>query len=103
MKYIVEARHVDPLPIAAVRRRARPAELSKVVPDACGEVWNFVRASGIPNTGRMVAVYLDGGRSKEESGSTIVDLARRKPKIVREGPIGRDQIERAIGARVSRA
>jgi tRNA threonylcarbamoyl adenosine modification protein (Sua5/YciO/YrdC/YwlC family) len=53
--------------------------------------------------GDAVAVYLDGGASKEESGSTIVDLARRRPKIVREGPIGRDQIERAIGARIARA
>jgi len=53
--------------------------------------------------GDAVAVYLDGGQSKEEVGSTIVDLARRRPKIVREGPIGRDQIERAIGARISRA
>jgi len=53
--------------------------------------------------GDAVAVYLDGGPSKEESGSTIVDLARRRPKIVREGPIGRDQIERAIGSRISRA
>ena len=53
--------------------------------------------------GDAVAVYLDGGVSKEEIGSTIVDLARRKPRIVREGPIGKDQIERAIGGRISRA
>jgi tRNA threonylcarbamoyl adenosine modification protein (Sua5/YciO/YrdC/YwlC family) len=53
--------------------------------------------------GDAVAVYLDAGPSKEEVGSTIVDLARRRPKIVREGPIGRDQIERAIGARIARA
>jgi L-threonylcarbamoyladenylate synthase len=53
--------------------------------------------------GDAVAVYLDGGVSKEEVGSTIVDLARRKPKIVREGPISRDQVERAIGSRISRA
>ena len=53
--------------------------------------------------GDAVAVYLDGGPSKEEVGSTIVDLARRRPKIVREGPIGTDQVEGAIGARISRA
>jgi tRNA threonylcarbamoyl adenosine modification protein (Sua5/YciO/YrdC/YwlC family) len=53
--------------------------------------------------GDSIAVYVDGGPSKEGSGSTIVDLARRRPKIVREGPIGRDQIERAIGARIARA
>jgi L-threonylcarbamoyladenylate synthase len=53
--------------------------------------------------GDAVAIYLDGGPAKEESGSTIVDLARRRPRIVREGPIVRAQIERAIGARVGRA
>ena len=53
--------------------------------------------------GDEVAVYLDGGRAKEETGSTIVDLARRRPSIVREGPITREEIERAIGAKLARA
>ncbi|MGZ4138714.1 MAG: L-threonylcarbamoyladenylate synthase [Actinomycetota bacterium] len=53
--------------------------------------------------GDEIAVYLDGGRAKEETGSTIVDLARRRPAIVREGPISRDAIERAIGAKLARA
>jgi len=53
--------------------------------------------------GEDVAIYLDGGPSKAAEGSTIVDLARRRPAIVREGPIGRDAIERAIGARIGRA
>jgi tRNA threonylcarbamoyl adenosine modification protein (Sua5/YciO/YrdC/YwlC family) len=53
--------------------------------------------------GDAVAVYLDGGPSKEEIGSTIVDLARRRPAIVREGPLARAEIERAIGARLARA
>ncbi|TMK54777.1 MAG: threonylcarbamoyl-AMP synthase [Actinobacteria bacterium] len=53
--------------------------------------------------GEDVAIYLDGGPSKAAEGSTIVDLARRRPAIVREGPIARDAIERAIGARIGRA
>ena len=53
--------------------------------------------------GDPVAIYLDGGRAKEDKGSTIVDLARRRPAIVRQGPIGREQIERAIGARLAPA
>jgi L-threonylcarbamoyladenylate synthase len=50
-----------------------------------------------------VAIYLDGGPASEESGSTIVDLARRRPAVVREGQISREQIERAIGAKISHA
>jgi effector-binding domain-containing protein len=47
-------------PLAVVRRRAQPQELSRVVPDACGTVWNVVRARQIAGAGRHVAVYLDG-------------------------------------------
>lgn len=56
----VRVEHADPLPMAAVRRRATPNQLAQVVPDACGEVWKFVRANSIPNPDRHVAVYLDG-------------------------------------------
>lgn len=56
----VEIRQVRADPIAVVRRRASPDQLSRVVPDACGQVWSFVRASGYAEAGRHVAVYLDG-------------------------------------------
>jgi effector-binding domain-containing protein len=42
-----------------VRRRATPPQLAKVVPEACGTVWNALRGVGIRG-GRHVAVYLDG-------------------------------------------
>lgn len=50
----------DARPILVVRRRASAQELSKVVPDACGIVWNAIRAQQIAGAGRHVAVYLDG-------------------------------------------
>lgn len=53
--------------------------------------------------GEAVSIYLDDGPAAEDKGSTIVDLARRRPTIVREGPISRDAIEKAIGARLARA
>jgi L-threonylcarbamoyladenylate synthase len=53
--------------------------------------------------GDAVAVYLDDGPAKEETGSTIVDLARRKPAIIREGPISAAEIERVIGSKIARA
>src|SRR5947209_14156398 len=47
-------------PLAVVRRRAAQSELSKVVPDACGAVWNVIRSQTVAGAGRHVAVYLDG-------------------------------------------
>ena len=58
MSYRVDVVTVAAQPIAVVRRQAKQSELSRVVPAACGEVWNFVKAAGIP-AARHVAVYLD--------------------------------------------
>src|SRR5437588_1908977 len=60
MEYVVRLEQLGSRPLAVVRRRAKQQELSKVVPDACGTVWNVVRAQQIPGPGRHVAVYLDG-------------------------------------------
>src|SRR2546427_13306539 len=46
---------------AVIRSRVQPKELSKFVPAACGEVWSFIRAAGLPRPGRHVALYLDAG------------------------------------------
>jgi hypothetical protein len=47
------------IPLAVVRRQAETKELSQVVPEACGIVWNALRAQSIAGAGRHVAVYLD--------------------------------------------
>lgn len=47
------------VPLAVIRRTARAVELSRVVPECCGLVWNVVRAQHAP-AGRNVAVYWDG-------------------------------------------
>ena len=60
MEYVVRLEQLGSLPLAVVRRRAAPHELSKVVPDACGTVWNVLRTHQVPGAGRHVAVYLDG-------------------------------------------
>jgi effector-binding domain-containing protein len=57
MAYEVELRKVPATPILVVRRRARKDELSRVVPDGCGTVWNFIRENGITPRGRNVAIY----------------------------------------------
>jgi hypothetical protein len=60
MNYEVMVKQVDAQSIAIVRRRARPHQLAVVIPQACGEVWNFIRAAKVAGAGRHVAVYLDG-------------------------------------------
>ena len=60
MAHIVQVEQLSGRPLAVVCRRAAPHELSKVVPDACGIVWNVMRSQQISGAGRHVAVYLDG-------------------------------------------
>ena len=59
MEYAVRVEQLGSRPLAVVRRRAASRELSTVVPDACGTVWNVVRAQNVPGAGRHVALYLD--------------------------------------------
>src|SRR5437762_14369385 len=59
MTYRIDIRQVPAQPIAAIRDRAKIAELSVKVPKHCGTVWNFIRKSGIKSSGNMIAVYYD--------------------------------------------
>jgi effector-binding domain-containing protein len=49
----------SPQPTAVVRRRADLRDLPKIIPDACGAVWNMIRALQIKGAGRHIALYLD--------------------------------------------
>jgi hypothetical protein len=60
MEYAVRLEQNSGRPLAVVRRLAASHELSKVVPDACGTVWNVIRSQRVSGAGRHVAVYLDG-------------------------------------------
>lgn len=59
MEYDVRFEQAVSRPLAVVRRLAAQQDLPKVVPAACGTVWNVVRSHPIPGAGRHVAVYLD--------------------------------------------
>ena len=54
----VRVQRLDAVPLAVVRRQARPADLSRVVPECCGLVWNALKAQGVKG-GRHVAIYYD--------------------------------------------
>jgi effector-binding domain-containing protein len=60
MIYDIQIREVTEQTTAVVRYRARGSELADVVPRGCGEVWAFMRSSGLPRPGRNLALYLDG-------------------------------------------
>lgn len=59
MTHQVRIERLDSRPLAVVRRRARSGELSRIVPEGCGIVWNVIRAQKVTGAGRHVAVYLD--------------------------------------------
>ncbi len=65
MDYEVKVEQVAFQPTAVVRRQARMEELARVVPEACGEVWQFVREAGSLGPGRNVALYRDGAINLE--------------------------------------
>lgn len=61
---MVQTQHLDSISLAVIRRRARPSELARLVPECCGLVWNAVRAQQA-QAGRHVALYWDDGRRLE--------------------------------------
>ena len=58
-RYTVQLRQDAGVPLAVIRRKASASELSRVVPECCGLVWNVVRAQQARG-GRHVAIYWDG-------------------------------------------
>jgi hypothetical protein len=58
-RYVVQLQQLSSIPLAVIRRPVRAAELSRVVPECCGLVWNAVRAQKT-QAGRNVAIYWDG-------------------------------------------
>jgi len=57
--YVVQVQRLDSIPLAVLRGQASASELSRLVPEWCGRVWNAVRAQQVP-AGRHVAIYWDG-------------------------------------------
>ncbi|HEY7056037.1 MAG TPA: GyrI-like domain-containing protein [Vicinamibacterales bacterium] len=55
----VRLEQIPAVPVAVIRRRVQQAELSRVVPECCGLVWNVVRRQGAKG-GRHIAIHWDG-------------------------------------------
>lgn len=54
----IELLNLPGTPVAVVRRRVVREELSRVVPECCGLVWNALRAQNARG-GRNIAIYWD--------------------------------------------
>jgi effector-binding domain-containing protein len=65
VSHTVSILKVPSTPLLVVRRTAPQSQLSRVVPDACGVVWNFIKKNNITPRGRNVAVYLNGNIDME--------------------------------------
>jgi hypothetical protein len=85
MSYEVGLVKVAATPLLVVRRRARKDELSRVVPDGCGIVWNFIRENGIAPRGRNVAIY----RGTETSALDVEIGVEVGPNAVESGEVVR--------------
>jgi effector-binding domain-containing protein len=57
--YPVQVRQLESIPLAVIRRQAKPSDLSRLVPECCGLVWEVMRAQKV-KAGRHVALYWDG-------------------------------------------
>ena len=51
--------------------------------------------------GDLVALVIDGGRAPGGVESTVVDVSQGAPRLVREGAVARDEIERVLGRRLA--
>lgn len=80
MSYEIEIIHSEPTRTAVVLSRVRPEELPQFVPTACGEVWTFIRATGLPRPGRNVALYLDA-QGSVEVGAEVSEPFAGSPRV----------------------
>ena len=90
MEYEIRFERLGSRPLAVVRRCARSHELSTVVPEACGTVWNLIRSEQIPGAGRQIAVYLDDRINLEvgvELGAPLTGSVELISSATPSGPV----------------
>ncbi|SPE18292.1 hypothetical protein SBA5_150026 [Candidatus Sulfotelmatomonas gaucii] len=85
--YTIQLRQLDSVPLAVIQRQARTSELSRVVPECCGLVWNEVRAQQA-RAGRNVAIYWDGSIRLEVGVELLGPFVERGPVVLSATPAG---------------
>ncbi len=87
MTYPVQLQRLDSIPLAVIRRQVTATELSRVVPECCGLVWNEVRAQQSTG-GRHVALYWDRGIRLEVGVERLGPFADHGEVVNSETPAG---------------
>ena len=88
MEYQIHVEQVAAQLTAVVRRRASQRELAQVIPQACGEVWQFTRSANLPRPGRHLALYLDGQMNIEVGVEVFQHFAGNDRVICSTTPAG---------------
>jgi effector-binding domain-containing protein len=83
----VKLQQLKSVPLAVIRRQAKPSELSRLVPECCGLVWNEVRAQQA-KAGRNVAVYWNGDIRLEVGVEILEPFAEHGEVILSATPAG---------------
>ena len=83
----MELRQMPSTPLAVIRRQVKQSELSRVVPECCGLVWNVLRAQGVRG-GRHVALYWDGSIRLEVGVELPNDFVERDGVVRSATPAG---------------
>src|SRR5689334_19603672 len=89
MEYDIRIEHVSNHPTAVVRRCAAQHQLSKVVPECCGLVWNVIRSQQVPGAGRHIAIYYDDQINLEVGVELEAPFAGHGEVIGSSTPAGR--------------
>jgi effector-binding domain-containing protein len=86
-RYNVQLRQDAGVPVAVVRRQASASELSRLVPECCGLVWNVVRAQQV-KAGRHVAIYWDNTIRLEVGVELFGPLVEQGDVVLSATPAG---------------
>ena len=84
---VVQLQQLNSIPIAVIRRQARASELSRVVPEYCGLVWNAVRAQQAKG-GRHVAIYWDSSIRLEVGVELLGPFTEQGDVVLSATPAG---------------
>jgi hypothetical protein len=83
----VRFERLDGVPVAVIRRQAKASELSRVVRECCGLVWNELRAQQV-KAGRNIAIYWDGSIRLEVGVEVLGSFAERGDVVRSATPPG---------------
>ena len=85
--YTIHLQDIQSIPLAVVKRQANAADLSRVVPECCGLVWNALRAQQA-KAGRNVALYWDRAIHLEVGVELLGPFAEQDGVVLSAIPAG---------------